>query len=265
MDWKLLRKGDGGTPLVLLHGFMGVAEDWLPFLQHLPHPGEIWAITLPGHCDEPVVGPPGFPDLAEQIVQHLHGQRFLLAGYSLGGRIALHAAALPQVAGLCLLSSSPGLQNEQARQSRAQRDAALAQSLTSARTPEAFRAFLRRWWSQPLFLRVSSEPSRLDALVETRMCHDPARLAQILRAWSPGLQPSTWGILPRISCPVLLLYGEADTRYAELAGEMEKLLPRAKAVSISGSDHALLSMAPEACARAWANFFTTTSDRFPES
>ncbi len=75
--------------------------------------------------------------------------RFHLIGYSMGGRLAMMYAAKhrEQVASLILMSTHPGLQTEQERESRRKNDAEWAKLIFELPIDE----FLFRWYNQPLF------------------------------------------------------------------------------------------------------------------
>lgn len=70
-----------------------------------------------------------------------------LAGYSMGGRIALYLALrFPNLfRKTVIISASPGLKTEEERQTRKESDERLALNIE-----ENFESFLREWYSQPL-------------------------------------------------------------------------------------------------------------------
>src|SRR3954471_5869480 len=83
----------GGVPpaLVLLHGFTQTRQSWRRTVRALGA-GRYRALVpdLPGH-GQAVHRTPSF-DAVTAYVRALGPERFTLAGYSMGGRIALHAA-----------------------------------------------------------------------------------------------------------------------------------------------------------------------------
>ena len=122
-------------PLVLLHGFTQTRQSWRRTAQALA--GRYRAITpdLPGH-GQAAHRTPSF-DACTAYVRALAPQTpFTLAGYSMGGRIALHAAlhARPRSTRLILVGASPGLARpEGARAAHAAADDALADRIETDR------------------------------------------------------------------------------------------------------------------------------------
>lgn len=100
--------GDVHAPvLVLLHGFLGRANDWDSLLAALKDDYCLIAVDLPGHgssqwLEEDTQGADYFCYRLEQTVQTIEQvegislKRFNLLGYSLGGRLAMaYTTAFP--------------------------------------------------------------------------------------------------------------------------------------------------------------------------
>lgn len=88
-----------GAPLVLVHGIGHRRQAWHPVLDRLAEQREVILFDLPGHGESPDLVPDGRPvkDLLNQQLVDLFDELGLgrphIAGNSLGGRIALEAAA----------------------------------------------------------------------------------------------------------------------------------------------------------------------------
>src|SRR5579862_7283141 len=113
--------------IVFLHGFTHTGASWDPVVAAL---GEGYRALVPdirGHGAatdlEPVSLAAVLGDLAA-----LAPERFTLAGYSMGGRIALHAALAfgARIERLVLIGASPGLDDPDERRARRAADEALA-------------------------------------------------------------------------------------------------------------------------------------------
>ena len=107
--------------MILLHGFLGAPGDWeLSVASGLDAIGVTWrAPWLPGHgidASQPAYGAAKMEDFFEHL-DEIPLEDGTLAGYSMGGRLALHyALARPQrVRRLILEAASPGLESDEER------------------------------------------------------------------------------------------------------------------------------------------------------
>jgi 2-succinyl-6-hydroxy-2,4-cyclohexadiene-1-carboxylate synthase len=154
-----------------------------------------------------------------------------VVGYSMGGRIALHAALRKPDAfrALALIGVSAGVHD---REQRLRSDEQLATWIERHSIEEV----VQRWERQPVFATQSGE---LRARQRAgRLSHDPHRLAQLLRSAGQGATPPVWDRLHELSCPVLLVAGERDERYVDAAHRMASLIPDARVRIVPGAGHA---------------------------
>ncbi|MEA2444939.1 MAG: 2-succinyl-6-hydroxy-2,4-cyclohexadiene-carboxylate synthase, partial [Thermoleophilales bacterium] len=125
-------------------------------------------------------------------------------GYSMGGRIALHAALREPTPfrALVLVGATPGIDDEAARRSRRAADESLAEWMEGARID----AVVDHWESQAVFGTQS------DGLVAAqrpgRLSHAPRELAAMLRATGQGTMEPVWDRLSQLTIPVLAVAGE---------------------------------------------------------
>ena len=116
--------------VVLLHGFTHTGRSWDPVVAALGERYTAIAPDIRGHGDasgaEPVTLEAVIGDIDE-----LAPERFTLVGYSMGGRIALHAALGlgERVRNLVLIGASPGLADPAERARRRADDDALADEM----------------------------------------------------------------------------------------------------------------------------------------
>lgn len=234
-------------PLLLLHGFLGGTEDWMSLAQSLGADFHVMAVNLPGHGPGWrgwAVEAQGMAACAAGIVAGLDAAgigRMSLAGYSMGGRLALYLAIhYPErFSRLVLESASPGMETPEKRKMRAAQDGALAQRLAAMapRSPE-FRAFLEEWYEQPLFTSLKQHPETRAILIARRHAHGtPALLARSLRALGTGVQPDLWPALPELTTPTLLLTGELDRKFTIIAEDMGRACPAMAVEVFSGCGH----------------------------
>jgi 2-succinyl-6-hydroxy-2,4-cyclohexadiene-1-carboxylate synthase len=167
-----------------------------------------------------------------------------VVGYSLGGRIALHAALRePQRFGaLVLVSSTPGLEDPGERRERARRDDELAAWMAEARIEDV----VARWEQMPVF--DGQPPELVEAQRAGRLMHDPRQLATLLRSASPGRLEPLWDRLGELTMPVLAIAGERDERYAAIARRI------GPAAIVPGAGHAAHLEQPERVAALLREF-----------
>src|ERR1700712_4893130 len=106
--------------LVLLHGFTQTRQSWRRTAPALEGRFRALAPDLPGH-GQAAHRSPTFDACAAYVRALAPARTFTLAGYSMGGRIALHAALTlgPEiVTRLVLVGASPGLADPTARAER---------------------------------------------------------------------------------------------------------------------------------------------------
>ncbi|MGF6779543.1 acetoin dehydrogenase dihydrolipoyllysine-residue acetyltransferase subunit [Paraburkholderia sp. GAS334] len=109
---RYLKLGDGGTPVVLIHGFGGDLNNWLFNHADLAAHRAVWALDLPGHGESGKTIDTGSADeLADSVIAFLDDrkiERAHLVGHSMGALIAMTVAArAPQrVASLALISGA---------------------------------------------------------------------------------------------------------------------------------------------------------------
>lgn len=244
LDYWVEAEGEGPL-LFLLHGFTGSGASWAGLAPLLTRSFRTVRPDLIGH------GRTGAPPeweryRMERVVDdllELAGQLggspddpFFLLGYSMGGRIALHAALREpdRVLGLVLESTSYGIADPAERAERRRRDDELAASIEA----EGLEAFVNRWERLPLFATQRSLPPEVRrAQRAQRLAHSPRGLANALRGLSPGRHEALLARLGDLTAPTLIVAGKLDAKYAAAAGEMCAALPDARLALISGAGH----------------------------
>jgi len=183
--------------ITCLHGFLGNPHDW-DFLREAG-----FAIQTP-----PLDAIPP------------HGDTLL--GYSLGGRLALHALlAGAQYKRAIFVSTGLGIEGDVARAARRAADEAWAQRFES----EDFDSVMAAWNAQP----VLAGP----ALTRTRDDYDP----RALREWSSGALPPVASRLHELTIPTLWIAGALDVKYVAEAKRAVSLAPNADLAIIEDAGH----------------------------
>jgi 2-succinyl-6-hydroxy-2,4-cyclohexadiene-1-carboxylate synthase len=235
--------------VVLLHGFAGTRHAWDLVADRL-HPERYRpvALDLRGHGDARDARPVTFAGCVADVAAAAP-ERFVLCGYSLGGRVALQVAlAHPErVSRLVLVASTAGIDDPALRAERRAADDRLAAD-TEAGTIEEFA---ERWSRQPLF---AGTPAGAAALWRADLLrNDPAALAAVLRGIGAGAMAPLWDRLAELDgIPATIIAGERDGRYAALGRRLAATLPDARLLIVPGAGHGLPREAPQAVAAAIA-------------
>ena len=231
--------------VVLLHGFTQTRQSWRRTVAALGGRYRAIAPDLPGHGSASQRRPASF-SAAVAYVRAIGGEDFALAGYSMGGRIALCAAlALPeQVRRLVLVGASPGLGDPAERAARRRADDELADRIEAI----GIEAFAREWGAQELF---AGQEERVAAAAHAdRLRNDPAGLAAALRGLGTGVMEPLWDRLGELAVPVTLVVGERDGKFTAIADAMAARLADCRVVVVAGAGHAVHLERPDEVAAA---------------
>ena len=221
-----------------LHGALGAASDWREIGFALAKKGmatrsvDLWRFL---QCES--VPMPEFAKRlnAEAQGELTRGMRKILCGYSMGGRLALHALldGGPWEAAV-IISANPGLRDPSDAAARRASDTVWATQALTMSWPE----FLQKWNTQPI-LGGAIRSEREDRMLMQRR----REIARSFVDWSLGNQQPLWDKLSEIKIPVLWVAGENDEKFLNIAKE-----------TVSLSDQFSLAIAPSASHRVpWEN------------
>lgn len=244
---------------------MGCKEDWTDVADTIGSDYAHLLVDFPGHgSTASMIAPqltdhdftmPGCAELLLRLLDDLHIERCHLVGYSMGGRLALYLLVHhgDRFIKAVVESASPGLETEDERRARLDRDFHFARRLED----EPIDDFTDEWYAQPLFATMDRQSERFAAMLARRRRSISAGLARSLRLMGTGAQPSLWNDLGGIAAPLLLLAGELDAKFTAIAGRMTPLCPHAATAIIPHAGHNVHFERPDDYAHALATFLAT--------
>lgn len=228
--------------LIFLHGFLGRPSDWALVKAYLPLGGGVHIYT-PDFLKEPLLGPQNtfevwadyFNKWAEKVVGLQH--KNVLIGYSLGGRLALHAVEnKPDIwSKVILLSTNPGIEDNHhgdisrsvERSKRWLLDSYWAEEFAKA----PWETVLRNWNAQAVFKRGMAEPPRIETDYSREI------LSLILTQWSLAQQRNLRSLIARYIHKIHWLVGEADEKFMAMTEQLKKDIESLQADVIPGAGH----------------------------
>jgi pimeloyl-ACP methyl ester carboxylesterase len=256
--WVYYEGGKGPT-LMLLHGFGGSRENWLPTARYLGRNFHLIIPDLPGYgASSPIAGSDaGIHAQARRLagfVEALKLKHFALAGHSMGGAIAgVYAAEHPdRVAALALLDSA-GLPF---RTNAFARDVAAGHNPFAYRNRAQFARFMRLIFAKPPYV----PPRIADVLIARNVAAQPFLDATLARLRAPDDADALVPVLPRLTMPVLGLWCNDDRVIDPSALDaLRKGLaatPQIGTSLLNGCDHMPIMEEPRATADALTRFLT---------
>ncbi|MDG1357582.1 MAG: alpha/beta fold hydrolase [Akkermansiaceae bacterium] len=229
-----------------LHGAVGMAADWRYFADTMPahHRGvrrlDLWRFL---DCCPMSLDQCGRA-LAEEI-KRVDPEPTLL-GYSMGGRLALHA--MLNQPGLwksaIIVSAHPGLTQEAERVARREKDA----EWSALALKGDWSDFLSKWNDQDILGGSGEMPDRLQ-LKDRRVS-----VARSFVDWSLGTQADLTAEFAKITCPTLWLTGERDVKFGALGEQVAPLLASGRHQVIADCGHRIPWEQPKAFQQACLEF-----------
>lgn len=244
---------EGAERLVLVHGFTQTGRSWLDLASQLANHYEVFLVDAPGHAGSTTVDC-GLWDAARLLAEA--GGAAVYVGYSMGARLALHAAlAHPEsVRALVLVGGTAGISDASERSQRRVDDERLAERLER----DGLEAFLDHWLANPLFAGLSAERTQR----EDRLRNTVSGLASSLRQCGTGVQDNLWPRLGELQMPVLLVAGERDSKFAEIADRMQAMIGATASLHlVPGAGHTAHLEQPEAFLRVVRDWLSGGRDR----
>lgn len=187
-----------------LHGFLGQPYDWpTTFNQDQFHAYQLFA-------DFPILPFTQWAEAFNEKVRNNHANNIFM-GYSLGGRLGLHAVLNnPKMwKAAIFISTHPGLKTEEERKNRTTSDDHWAKRFEN----DPWEQLMQDWNAQDVFkhdppiFRKESENNRQD-------------LSKALKKWSLGNQEDMRAKIAALEMPILWIVGEKDLKFISLGHEL---------------------------------------------
>jgi 2-succinyl-6-hydroxy-2,4-cyclohexadiene-1-carboxylate synthase len=231
--------------VLFIPGFMQRGDAWRPVAELLP---ERYPSRLLDHAEHSFEG---------RMREIAGSGADVLAGYSLGGRLALRAAVRSPDAfrAVVLVGATAGLEEGPLLVQRAEADEKLASWMEAMPIED----IVTLWERQPLFAD-QSEP-----LVEEqrpgRLSHDPRSLALLLRTAGQGALAPVWHELRTLELPLLAIAGARDDGYSAAAKRIARVAPNGRAAIVEEAGHAAHLQQPDVVAGLITEFLDQAAPR----
>lgn len=218
------------TEIHALHGFLGLPEDW----QHLKLPN----LKTYDLSDTPIApSSDGYWGWAQRFNHYASPKDGILLGYSLGGRLAMHALLenpSKWKAGI-IISSHTGFKTEKEKAIRIQSDKYWAERFEN----EPWEKILQDWNAQSVFAGFDYPLVRLEKKFSRK------HLGDLLRRFSRGHQDDISKAVQNLQVPILWINGKLDITFRTVAKELSFAHPFSRVEVVEGSAHRVPWEQPE--------------------
>ncbi|MGX7952009.1 alpha/beta fold hydrolase [Tsuneonella sp. HG249] len=248
-------EGPRDAPVImLLHGSNADLHTWRPWVERLAGDYRIIRFDQRGHgltgpAEDDDYSRAAFAADVERVADRLALDRFVLAGNSMGGGIALeYALAHPErLAGLVLVDAGGAPRLEEAKGNI---------GFTLARTPGVAslmgQVVPRSLIERSLRQSVSNQAVVTDAAVDRywELLRYPGNRAATAKRFSLPNEPFAPAALARLGVPTLVLWGAEDNLIPRSSGRwLAGHIPGARLEVLPGIGHLPMEEAPDATAR----------------
>jgi len=228
---RYLKKGEGGSPLILVHGFGGDLNNWLFNHDALAGQHTVYALDLPGHgSSSKDVGEGTIVNMVEIISAFMNAlelDKAHLIGHSLGGAIVLSMAiTYPEKAASLTLIGSAGLGEEI--------DGDYLNGFIAAERRKDLKPHVEKLFSDPALV---TRQLINDLLAFKRIDGVQHALEKVLASFAPNGKQSNIlrDKLKDVSCPILVIWGANDRIIP--ASHARDLADNVKVEIIEGQGH----------------------------
>jgi pimeloyl-ACP methyl ester carboxylesterase len=216
-----------GEKVVLLHGWGGQADSFLPVFNYLSTKFEVYALDFPGfYQSSQPLKPWDVTDYSNMLLKFfnkLNIEKANLVGHSFGGRVSiLFSATYPERVGKIVLTDSAGLIPKR--------------SLKYYFKVYSFKLFKKLYIT---FAKGSGREEKMESFYKKYGSTDYKNTSGVMRqTFVKVVNQNLRGYLPKIKSPALLIWGDKDMDTPISFGKiMEKEIPDAGLVVFEGAGH----------------------------
>lgn len=217
-----------------LPGFLGMPSDWKGVLAGMR---DIWHIPCDFYDEtftHPQEGFWAWGRSFNKFIEEKYGpsnayQSNILLGYSLGGRLGMHALVdNPSLwRSSVLVSTHPGLDWHNEKVLRRQRDHDWAKRFAS----DSWESVMRTWNEQPIFKHDKH------SFIRNEKDYNRSLLTSTLTSWSLSAQDNLRLAMQKLYLPVFWIAGENDERFTYIAKFMRLHHPASRVWIVPSSGH----------------------------
>ena len=236
------------TKLFCIHGNFQTPSVWKPLAENLKVRNvnlDVIPINLENYSFD------GFDRWVDDFcnsVETLAGwEKSFLLGYSLGGRLALHAClSRPDLwKSAIVVGADPGLESEEEKKLQLDRDRKWAKRLKR----EPLEKLVDEWDAQPVFCGFENQaPRNLGEM-------NPDRLSHQFEVFSKGIQRN---LVPKLAelkrPPVLFVSGEKDQKYQDIGEKLAKSSSAINTQVVADAGHRVPWESPESFVQVLIDF-----------
>ena len=186
-------------------------------------------------------------DFCGRVDAQANGEKSILLGYSLGGRLALHACLFrPDLWETAIVvGADPGLESEEDKKIQLDRDRNWAERLKR----EPLEKLVDEWDAQSVFCGFENHaPRNLGEM-------DPDRLSHQFEVFSKGVQQNLDPKLAELkNLPILFVSGEKDEKYQVIGEKLAKSSPVFRAQVVADAGHRVPWENPESFVQVLIDF-----------
>ena len=186
-------------------------------------------------------------DFCGRVDAQANGEKSILLGYSLGGRLVLHAClSRPDLwKSAIVVGADPGLESEEDQKLQLDRDRKWAERLKR----EPLEKLVNEWDAQSVFCGFENQaPRNLGEM-------NPDRLSHQFEVFSKGIQRN---LVPKLAelkrPPVLFVSGEKDQKYQDIGEKLAKSSSAINTQVVADAGHRVPWESPESFVQVLIDF-----------